>query len=314
MKNYIDMGARVILPFAVLAAVSLYQAVRTWKRRWGTGPTREWPTTNAVIDVVSVAEEIREGRYDTVETIGYKATLTYFYRNPDLEMGEYSQSFPLEGAARQWVETFKNKSVIVHVNPKDPTDSILLKNDLDGLGVSPQQTLEESLRMERFPQLPSGYLILSSISEFLAIVGLSLTAIAAWMHVRRATPAWLVVTLVVLLVLVSLSTWLVSYRSEDSHRLQSMLHSYTLFCPVWMRWGVRLTGGLLVIAWFAYKINELFPSQVQQWLVTWSSYWSYVFAVWVFLSTGATHAAILRSQEVAHRTTVSDAMEASGKS
>ena len=302
------------LPLAVLAVASVYRSIKTLVRRWGTGSARDWPTIGAVIDVVSVAEEIREGRYGTVETTGYKATLTYFYRNPDLQMGEFSRSFPLEGAARQWAEKFKGKNIPVHVNPKDPGDSVLLKDDIEGLGLGSQPTLEDSLRLEELPQLGSTYLVLSGVSEFVALIGLVLTTAAAWIHRHHETPMWLVTTLIVMLLFNSATVWVVSYRADDSNRLQSMLHSYTLFCPTWMRWGVKLTAGLLFIDWVGSDLRDLFPPQVQHWLVMASSYWLYLFAGWVFFSTGATHAAILRSQEFTHRGVVSEAVEVAGKS
>lgn len=314
MKNYFEIFEQIGLPILIVALASIYGGAKTLMRRWGTGSSRGWPTVSAVIDVVSVAEEIIEGRYGSVTTTGYKATLTYFYRNPELQMGEYAKTFPLEGAAKRWAEGFKGKTVLVHVNPKDPSDSVLLKNDLEGLGNGTQLNAEDLLHMEGLPQLKRGYLILSGISEFVALAGLALTATGVWMQKNRSTPEWLVTTLICLAVFNALSAWLVSYRADDSRRMQSMLRSYTLFCPAWMRWGVNITGGLLFAAWVIAEFHDLLPSTTQHALGIGLSYSSYLLAAWIFLSTGATHVAILRSQESVQRQVVAETAGIQGDS
>jgi len=91
---------------------------------------RDWPTVSAVIDVVSVVEQTGRGRYDEY-TIGYLATLTYFYRNPELQMGEFGQSFGSEAEAQAWCDAYKGCNVMVHIDPRDPSRSVLRKEDLD---------------------------------------------------------------------------------------------------------------------------------------------------------------------------------------
>lgn len=314
MRGYFDLVTRLGVPISVLAGAWAYRTAQRVVRRWGTGSVRGWPTVDAVIDVVSVAGQIREGGYGSATTTGYLATLTYFYRDSELRMGEYSRSFPLEEAARRWAEGFKNKHVLVHVNPKDPSDSVLMKNDLEGLGNGLQPSLEDSLRVEGLPQLKQGYLVLAGASEFISLIGLTLTGAAAWMHMNHRATRSIVVTLVVMALIDAATAWIVSYRADDSHRLQSLLHSYTLFCPAWMRWSVRVTGGLLFAAWVAIDLRDLLPLQAQHWMSLGLDYWFYLVASWVFMSTGATHAAMLRSQEFARRPSVADVASASGDS
>ena len=82
-------------------------------------------TASAKIEVVSAVEQLREGRYGD-EITGYLATLTYFYRNPELQMGEYTRFFPLKASAQAWADQFKDRQVVIHVNPRDLTDSVLM--------------------------------------------------------------------------------------------------------------------------------------------------------------------------------------------
>jgi hypothetical protein len=93
---------------------------------------RNWPTVSAVIDIVSVI---------TVESKGissaavhywptYLATLTYSYRNPEEQMGDYSRSFANEDDAKAWANSYKGETVTVHVDPRDPTRSVLREEDL----------------------------------------------------------------------------------------------------------------------------------------------------------------------------------------
>lgn len=291
------------LPFALVAMAGPLQ--RGWKAvlRWvRSGPAGEWPTICATIEVVSVVEQIREGRYNTADVIGYTASLTYFYRNPELQMGEYERGFPLRSAAERWAESFKNKPVVVHVNPKDPTDSVLLEGELDDPTASHSHTLEEAVQKEGLPTLERRYLILSRIGQLTAIAGLSLTATALWMRLSHSAfvwPVWMKVTVSSLVGFGFASAWLVNYRTDSSNVYQALLHS-KLLCPAWMRWGVNLTGALVFALWLVMPLGGDFPA-TQHWLAISARFWSYLFLCWAFLSTGAMHGAIIRSQELVRR-------------
>jgi hypothetical protein len=93
---------------------------------------RSWPTVSAVIDVVSVAcieDDIPSPKAD-LDGSYYKATLTYTYNNPEQQMGDYSRRFGDEGDAKAWANSYKGETVKVHVDPRDPTRSVLRKEDL----------------------------------------------------------------------------------------------------------------------------------------------------------------------------------------
>jgi hypothetical protein len=107
-------------------------AARYWRFfiQWMDGIRgRDWNTVSAIIDVVSVVQQTEQTRYGE-RVIGYLATLTYFYRNPALQMGEYSRMFSDEAEAQGWTASYKGRSVMVHVDPRDPTRSVLRKEQL----------------------------------------------------------------------------------------------------------------------------------------------------------------------------------------
>jgi hypothetical protein len=87
----------------------------------------DWPTMTAIIDIVSIVEQ-RGGKGN--EIIGYLATLTYFYRNPELQTGEYSRMFQQEEEAQAWAASYKGSTVTIHVDPRDPSRSVLRKQEL----------------------------------------------------------------------------------------------------------------------------------------------------------------------------------------
>ncbi len=93
---------------------------------------RDWPTVSAVIDVVSVAfiESDMPGMIAATNQPYYKATLTYSYRNPEEQMGDYSRDFANEDDAKAWANSYKGETVKVHVDPRDPTRSVLREEDL----------------------------------------------------------------------------------------------------------------------------------------------------------------------------------------
>jgi hypothetical protein len=91
---------------------------------------RNWPTVSAVIDLASVQRRVEPGGKGP-PIITWVVLLTYAYRNPDLQTGDYDRSFNDEGEARDWADSCKGRTVTVHVDPKDPTNSVLRKEELE---------------------------------------------------------------------------------------------------------------------------------------------------------------------------------------
>jgi len=91
---------------------------------------RDWSVVSASVDVVSVVPQTEPIRGNAVETVGYLVTLTYFYRNPELQTGDYSRMFDNENDARAWAASIKGRTVMIRVDPGDPSHSVLQKEDL----------------------------------------------------------------------------------------------------------------------------------------------------------------------------------------
>jgi hypothetical protein len=120
-----------IIAIAV-ALVAVTSAARYWRFfvQWLEGIRGlHWAATSALIDVVSVVEQKAQGRYEEY-VVGYLATLTYFYRNPELQTGDYSRMFNEEADAQAWAASYKGRNVMVHVDPRDPSNSVLRKEEL----------------------------------------------------------------------------------------------------------------------------------------------------------------------------------------
>jgi len=95
---------------------------------------RNWPKVPAVIDIVSVAfiedDNLIPAQKASLVDSCYRATLTYIYNNPEQQMGDYSRDFGNKDDAEAWANSYKGETVKVHVNPRDPTRSILREEDL----------------------------------------------------------------------------------------------------------------------------------------------------------------------------------------
>jgi hypothetical protein len=93
---------------------------------------RKWPTVSAVVDIVSVTfvPDDTPSMRAYPDLSYYLATLTYVYRNPELQMGDYSRRFGNEGDAKAGANSYKGSTVAVHVDSRDPTRSLLRKEDL----------------------------------------------------------------------------------------------------------------------------------------------------------------------------------------
>ena len=120
--------------FPVIAAVAVVAFVASkWRffvQRIRGVRGRDWPAVSATIEVVSVVKQVtRTGKGDIVS---YLASLTYFYRNPELQTGDYCREFNAdeEADAQAWANSYKGSSVIVHVDPHDPSHSVLRQEEL----------------------------------------------------------------------------------------------------------------------------------------------------------------------------------------
>ena len=95
---------------------------------------RKWPTVQAVIDIVSVAycedDSLIPAPKADLDHPYYLATLTYTYNNPEQQIGDYKRRFGDEDEAKAWANSYKGETVKIHVDPRDPTRSLLREEDL----------------------------------------------------------------------------------------------------------------------------------------------------------------------------------------
>jgi Protein of unknown function (DUF3592) len=111
---------------AILVGIC-WGAVQEWIDR---SHARNWPTVTAVIDSVSVAFIQDNAPRYALDSSHFEATLTYVYRFPEEQMGDYSRSFVKKEDAEAWANSYKGETVKVHVDPRDPTRSLLREEDL----------------------------------------------------------------------------------------------------------------------------------------------------------------------------------------
>ena len=123
----------VVMFFLAAGAIMLvgicWQLLSKWIERTRG---RNWGTVSAVVDIVSVAfcEDNTLRLKADLNFPYYLATLTYIYQNPEQQMGEYSRRFGDRDEAQAWANSYKGCTVTVHVDPSDPTRSVLRKEDL----------------------------------------------------------------------------------------------------------------------------------------------------------------------------------------
>lgn len=106
--------------------------VKWWQEKWA----RDWPTVPAVIDLVTTAswaqdQPLAGGGPPTPTIYEHKALLTYSYRNPEPQSGDYSRSFGSEDDAKDWADSCKGLKVMVRVDPRNPARSVLRAEDID---------------------------------------------------------------------------------------------------------------------------------------------------------------------------------------
>ena len=273
------------------------------KRKFIAYKVHSWTAIPATIDIVTVVErEEQESRsrfsFYQSTSVYYVAVLTYFYRLPELETGEYERKFDLDTAAQHWADQFKGRQVMVQVNPKDPSESYLLDDEVERAASLPKLSDEDVLKLVKAPKLSQSLRFTCMIVQMLSMLGLAVSlvmvgAILAGLPVQQQIPVW---PADILIGILAATTWIVCYRADvDSYK--SFWSGYTLWCPEWMRWSVRIAGFFFLIVWASDRFFGALPAAIQLWLFTHLQLQLNLFNAFLFVALTAVHTALLRSQE-----------------
>jgi hypothetical protein len=269
---------------------------RKWHRQAKARSVRDWLTVIASIDVVSAAE-----RRDDKKCY-YAAVLTYFYRRPDLQMGEYEREFSSKTAAKQWADQFKGRSVMVHVNPADPADSVLLDSDLEGLETHQTPSVSIPADIEIPPAFSPSYRFLSALGEILSYAGLALGVVLLTLSFAPGTKIhqpWFLWAGAANFVFTILFMYAVQFHVHltESH---SFLSNYKQWTPAGMRWTQQSLVPVFVIVIFLSRFHTDLTAVPQMWVEGLALRLPYLLAGWRFLFSASFYTAILRSQEQPH--------------
>ena len=132
-----EFDRSLIWAILLSTALALLSKVTTdlWPRvaRWSNEKrSRNWPSVSGVVDIAVVAKQEKPGgKGSTGPIVTYLAMLTYSYRNPELQTGDYNREFTYESDAQEWVVLCIGRKVTVHVDPRDSTRSVLRTEDLE---------------------------------------------------------------------------------------------------------------------------------------------------------------------------------------
>jgi Protein of unknown function (DUF3592) len=119
-----------VIGLVVVIVASTASSWQFWVQRAKGIRGRNWPTVSAVIDLASVQKRVEPGGKGP-PIITWVVLLTYVYRNPEMQTGDFDKECYSEDEARAWAESVKGSTVMVHVDPKDPGNSVLRAEDLD---------------------------------------------------------------------------------------------------------------------------------------------------------------------------------------
>jgi hypothetical protein len=307
-------GAAVVLRYpglVVFAGIVIAVAAGRWRKgleaRVRLRAAPDWPVITATIEVPAVLKHLVADKKQ-----GVVASLTYFYRNPELQMGEYRRAFATVAQAKQWGAQFKGRTVPVHVNPKDLTDSVLLDRELAGSDFAIQAPVKVGTgELETMPQVISpAFRLVCGLAEIAGLAGLAASAVMLCVNLAlhgRLRPYgyyWIGGILLGVCLVSAITVQIHLMRTEEGRWL---LHSYKRWCPGWMRWSLRLTGGSAASTPVFHLLNllHLFGHDSSHWMQQpWAQalvpYVPYAIGCWLFFMVTAFHAALLRSQEELH--------------
>ena len=267
--------------------------VRRWRQRRKARSVRDWLSVPAAIDVVSVAERTVNKRHY------YAATLTYFYRRPELQMGEYEREFQQKTPAQEWVKQFKGRQIVVHVNPKNIAESVLLDSDLDGLEthLAPGASAP---KLDAPPSLAPGYRSVCAVGELVSLAGLAMSAVLLWASVAsggKFRTVWLLWTGGAMLAVALLSFLVVWVHLQGDDSAKSFLHTYKLWCPGWMQWSLKISGVAFGLVYILGQLIANLPPAMELWMKGLVPHLPYILGCWAFLLCASFFTAVQRSQE-----------------
>ncbi len=295
----------------VVAGIAIAVAARQWRKglaeRARKRAALNWPTVTATIDVAAVLKNITPETKDRLAV-----SLTYFYRNPELQMGEFKRPFATIEQAKQWAALFKGRTVTVHVNPDDPSDSVLLERDVAGSDFALHAPMKVGgPALDEMPQVISqSFRLICGLAEIAGLAGLAtsvvLLAVNIAMHGKLRPYGYFLIGGILLGVCVG-SAIMVQIHLRRTEEGRWLLQSYKRWCPGWMRWSLNLTGGSAVLKPLLHLLNLVHliaPHSLhwmqQPWAQALAPYVPYAIGGWLFFIITAFHAALLRSQEELH--------------
>lgn len=131
--RFIWLAYLIVVGLVLGPSLAIYRRLAVQRLRGFEG--RNWPTISATIHEFTVDEDEIPTRGRTI-TI-FEVTLQYVFHNPEIQIGEYLRKFGDRDEAEAWANSFKGCTVKVHVDPKDPTKSILRKEELEAAVSAP---------------------------------------------------------------------------------------------------------------------------------------------------------------------------------
>ena len=266
----------------------------------------------ATIEIVSVVEGSPQGQ----EEKEYDAVLSYFYRSPELQDGEFRRAFALREAAWIWVNQYKGITVPVHVNPANNAESFLLEEDLDGTPAENAASIQESITRQKLPQLSAVAERFARIGIVLALAGFACVVVSLfalgnqfswqWQRmfmVNSLLREWLLWAAVALMA----CSEILSRGVVRSALQQSPDFPASQYCraraPRWLLRTLQLVTAALFFLFFAVlTASSLYPKtfriiESQQWALG-----SYLFLFWCSLAQTVRYSAAIGCRKVAQAT------------
>lgn len=242
----------LIVPGFILAAY-VYAAWGRLRFNFLSSSAKDWAVVPARIDIAS-AHLVSDSEKSNVS----EAVLTYFYRYPELEMGDFRKTFSDPIEAKLWAEEYKGRTVMVRVNPRKVSESVLSEEDLQHLNEKKiSHFSEEQVKAEMLKSLPPISWRIQVLTVLLIAMGMAGTlytlisigytlAHPGQQFQKDRIVASGVAAFVFYLMYILHFTWINQIDSDD-HIIVGMQARFT---PRWLRSlvaGIFLTGYLISI-------------------------------------------------------------------
>jgi hypothetical protein len=259
----------------------IVRRVQIWRYHRRSENSRKWPAVTAKVEVVSAVP-----KFETNQKAYYSGVLTYFYHHPELETGEFERPFMNQSEAREWAEGYKGRSVLIHVNPRDASESYLLQSELPEVITAPRGMSFAMSQPKMNRQVSTMQRLANDLSLMLSWIGLGLCFLMLYVHFAGFHTEWRYWLMGICIgcgVLAVAFSFYVDLKLMDDDEGKGETGAQKFQSPIWIRASMYVAGFLSANVYVLLAVKDDLPEFIRARMMSQTTTFFSLFGIWGFL-------------------------------